>query len=151
MLTPQGPKLVEYNARFGDPECQVLMLRLESDLLELMLACAKGTLANAPAPVFSGEAALVVVMAAENYPETPKTGGAIAGLDQPGAMVFHAGTALQGDKLVASGGRVLGVAALGKDVAEAQAAAYRAVDGIDFPTGFCRRDIGWREIERGAS
>jgi phosphoribosylamine--glycine ligase len=148
MLTPEGPKLVEYNARFGDPECQVLMLRLESDLLELMLACAKGTLAEAPPPRFSKQAALIVVMAAANYPGTPKTGGAISKLEQDGAIVFHAGTALVGGKLVAGGGRVLGVAAPGKDVAAAQRAAYRAVDGIAFPTGFCRRDIGWREIAR---
>jgi phosphoribosylamine--glycine ligase len=148
MLTEEGPKLVEYNVRFGDPECQALMLRLESDLLEVMLACAKGELAEAAPPIFSADAALVVVMAAEGYPEAPRAGGRIAGLDQPGATIFHAGTALDKGKLVAAGGRVLGVAALGKTVAEAQRAAYQAVDGIDFPTGFCRRDIGWREIAR---
>jgi phosphoribosylamine--glycine ligase len=148
MLTEEGPKLVEYNVRFGDPECQVLMLRLESDLLELMLACAKGTLAEAAPPVFADEAALVVVMAARGYPDTPEKGGAVAGLDQKGAKIFHAGTARKGGKLVADGGRVLGVAALGKTVADAQRAAYRAVDAVDFPSGFCRRDIGWREIAR---
>jgi len=149
MLTDEGPKLVEYNVRFGDPECQVLMLRLESDLLELMLACARGELAEAGAPRFSADPALVVVMAAEGYPEAPRTGGRIAGLDRPGAKIFQAGTALDGKgKLVAAGGRVLGVAALGKTVAEAQRAAYAAIDGIEFPTGFCRRDIGWREIAR---
>jgi phosphoribosylamine--glycine ligase len=148
MLTGEGPKLVEYNVRFGDPECQALMLRLDSDLLALMLACAKGELAQASPPIFSDEAALVVVMAAKGYPGTPAKGGAITDLDQDGAMIFQAGTARKGGKLVADGGRVLGVAATGKTVAEAQRAAYRAIDGIDFPSGFCRRDIGWREIDR---
>jgi phosphoribosylamine--glycine ligase len=148
MLTEEGPKLVEYNVRFGDPECQVLMLRLDSDLLALMLACAKGALADAPPPRFTREAALVVVMAAKGYPGTPSKGGAISGLGQKGARIFQAGTAQKGGKLVADGGRVLGVAALGQTVAEAQRAAYRAIDGIAFPTGFCRRDIGWREIAR---
>jgi phosphoribosylamine--glycine ligase len=148
MLTDEGPKLVEYNVRFGDPECQALMLRLESDLLELMLACAKGELAQAEPPRFSDDSSLVVVMAAKGYPEAPRAGGRIAGLDQPAARIFHAGTALDKGKLVAAGGRVLGVAARGRTVAEAQRAAYEAVDGIDFPTGFSRRDIGWREIAR---
>jgi phosphoribosylamine--glycine ligase len=150
MLTPEGPKLVEYNVRFGDPECQALMLRLDSDLLALMLATAKGELAAADPPEFTDDAALVVVMAAKGYPGTPKTGGAIAGLDAKDAKIFHAGTALKGGKLVAAGGRVLGVAARGTSVKKAQAAAYHAVDGIDFPTGFCRRDIGWREVARAA-
>ena len=101
MLTPEGPKLVEYNVRFGDPECQALMLRLESDLLELMLATARGALAAAPPPIFSDEAALVVVVAAKGYPGTPEKGGAISGLDVAGAEVFHAGTALEGGRLVA--------------------------------------------------
>ncbi|HST37420.1 MAG TPA: phosphoribosylamine--glycine ligase [Allosphingosinicella sp.] len=148
MLTPQGPKLVEYNARFGDPECQALMLRLESDLLGLMLAAAKGDLDGAEPPRFADRASLVVVMAAKGYPGTPEKGGAISGLDQPGVKIFQAGTAAQGGTLVADGGRVLGVTALGKTVAAARAAAYRAVDGISFPGGFCRRDIGWREIAR---
>ncbi|HVQ07754.1 MAG TPA: phosphoribosylamine--glycine ligase [Allosphingosinicella sp.] len=150
MLTPEGPKLVEYNVRFGDPECQALMLRLESDLLGLMIATAKGALAAAPPPIFSDEAALVVVVAAKGYPGTPAKGGAISGLDVAGAKVFQAGTALDRGRLVAAGGRVLGIAARGASVAEAQRAAYRAVDAIAFPDGFCRRDIGWREIERGA-
>ena len=151
MLTEQGPKLIEYNARFGDPECQVLMSRLESDLLEYFIACDKGTLGEMPAPVFADNVALTVVMAANNYPATPQTGGAINGVDAAeatGARVFHAGTRLDDGQLVASGGRVLTVTATGKTVREAQAAAYAAVDKIDFPTGFCRRDIGWREIER---
>jgi phosphoribosylamine--glycine ligase len=151
MLTPTGPKLIEYNARFGDPECQVLMLRYQGDLLELMLAVAKGELAGQPAPVFADKTALTVVMAAKGYPGTPETGGAIAGIEQAeasGAKVFHAGTRMEGDTLVSSGGRVLNVTALGDTVKQAQAAAYAAVDAIDFPTGFCRRDIGWREVAR---
>ncbi len=148
MLTPDGPKLVEYNVRFGDPECQVLMARLESDLLDLMLATARGELAGAPPPVFSDDPALVVVVAAKGYPGAPAKGGAISGLDAAGALVFQAGTARVDGRLVASGGRVLGVTAAGPDVAAAQQAAYCAVDAIDFADGFCRRDIGWREIAR---
>ena len=148
MLTDEGPKLVEYNVRFGDPECQALMLRLDSDLLPLMLACAHGSLASAPLPAFSGDAAVVVVMAAQGYPGSAKKGGSVSALDQPGAIVFQAGTAVEKGALVAAGGRVLGVAARAESVAAAARAAYRAVDAIDFPTGFCRRDIGWREIAR---
>ncbi len=151
MLTDEGPKLVEYNVRFGDPECQVLMMRLESDLLELMLATARGTLGQAPAPVFSKEKALTVVMAAKGYPSEPQTGGAITGLDkaaESGAKIFHAGTAVEDGKLVASGGRVLNVTGRASTVPEAKAIAYQAVDSIGFRTGFCRRDIGWREIKR---
>jgi phosphoribosylamine---glycine ligase len=124
------------------------MVRLDSDLLALLLACAQGRLAEAAAPRFSDDAALVVVMAAKGYPGTPKKGGAILGLDQKRARIFQAGTARKGARLVADGGRVLGVAARGKSVAAAQRAAYRAVDGVHFPSGFCRRDIGWREIAR---
>ena len=151
MLTDEGPKLVEYNVRFGDPECQVLMMRLESDLLELMLATARGTLGQAPAPVFSKEKALTVVMAAKGYPSEPQTGGAITGLDkaaESGAKIFHAGTTVEDGKLVASGGRVLNVTARASTVPEAKAIAYQAVDSIGFRTGCCRRDIGWREIKR---
>ena len=153
MLTAEGPKLVEYNVRFGDPECQALMMRLDSDLLALMLATARGELEAAAPPAFGEQAALVVVIAAEGYPGPAKQGGAIAGIEAAeakGARVFHAGTERRGrgSQLVAAGGRVLGVAALGADVAGARRAAYRAVDVIDFPTGFCRRDIGWREVER---
>jgi phosphoribosylamine---glycine ligase len=155
MLTPEGPKLVEYNVRFGDPECQALMLRFEGDLAALMLAAAKGALDEAAPPRFSSDAALVVVMAASGYPGEVANGGAIAGLDAAeaaGAMVFQAGTALdENGRLVAAGGRVLGVAARGATVAEAQAVAYRGVDALDFQSGFCRRDIGWREIERSSS
>ena len=155
MLTADGPKLIEYNARFGDPECQVLMMRLESDLLALLLATATGTLAQCPAPVFAPQTALCVVMAARGYPGTPQTGGAIAGLEaaaKKGGTVFQAGTKILNDTLVSTGGRVLAVGALGADAAAAQAMAYSAVGAIAFPTGFCRRDIGWREVarERGA-
>ena len=151
MLTADGPKLIEYNARFGDPECQVLMMRLESDLLELLLATAEGRLAEAAPPIFSEQAALTVVMAANGYPGTPAKGGVIGGIaaaEASGAKLFHAGTALDGDALIANGGRVLSVTALGPTVAEARARAYAAVDAIDFPSGFCRRDIGWRELNR---
>lgn len=153
MLTAQGPKLIEYNARFGDPECQVLMLRFQGDLLAVMLAVAEGRLADLPEPAFSSDPALTVVMAAAGYPGTPKAGGAIAGIDAAeatGAVVFQAGTRQDGETLVASGGRVLAVTASAATVGEAQAAAYRAVDAIRFPDGFCRRDIGWREIAREA-
>jgi phosphoribosylamine--glycine ligase len=151
MLTRKGPQLIEYNARFGDPECQVLMMRLESDLLGLLLAVARGKLAEHPRPVFSKDAALTVVMAAEGYPDAPRKGGTIKGVAEAEgkeARIFHAGTALDGKTLVASGGRVLNVTALGKDVAEARRQAYKAVEMVDFPSGFYRNDIGWREIER---
>lgn len=150
MLTEDGPKLIEYNCRFGDPECQVLMMRLQDDLGELLLACAQNRLATIPRVHMAKRFALTVVMAADGYPGTPEKGGAIAlnDAESDGAKVFHAGTALADGKLVANGGRVLNVTALGSSVQEAQEAAYRAVDAIDFPTGFCRRDIGWREIAR---
>jgi len=150
MLTPDGPKLIEYNARFGDPECQVLMMRLEEDLLELLLSVAEGRLAMTP-PRLSDDVALTVVMAANGYPGTPQKGGAIHGIDAAqatGAKIFHAGTAMRNGTLVANGGRVLNVTARAASVTEARDAAYRAVDAIEFPTGFCRRDIGWREVER---
>jgi phosphoribosylamine---glycine ligase len=151
MLTNTGPKLIEYNCRFGDPECQVLMMRLESDLLDIMLATAEGRLGDVAGVDFAPDTALTVVMAARGYPGTPETGGAIAGIDAAeatGARVFHAGTRHADGAVVAAGGRVLAVTATGDSVGAAQAAAYRAVDAIDFPTGFCRRDIGWREVER---
>ncbi|GIX21061.1 phosphoribosylamine--glycine ligase [Erythrobacter cryptus] len=149
MLTAEGPKLIEYNVRFGDPECQVLMMRLESDLVALMLACAQGKLEDA-AIAWRNEAALTVVMAAKGYPGTPDKGGKIAldDAEADGAKVFHAGTAIKDGALVANGGRVLNVTALGRSVTEAQQRAYEAVDRISFPTGFCRRDIGWREVAR---
>ncbi len=150
MLTDEGPKLIEYNARFGDPECQVLMTRFEGDLAALMLAVATETLAQADAPIFSRQAALTIVMAAKGYPAVPEKGGVINIADVSGAKVFHAGTAELNGHLVASGGRVLNVTAIGHTVTEAQAAAYAAVDSIDFPGGFCRKDIGWREVAREA-
>ncbi|HEY0957680.1 MAG TPA: phosphoribosylamine--glycine ligase [Novosphingobium sp.] len=152
ILTREGPKLIEYNARFGDPECQVLMMRLESDLGELLLACAENRLGATEPPRFSADTALTVVMAGQGYPGTPKKGGRIDGIlaaEANGAKVFHAGTALGIDGvLTANGGRVLNVTARGKSVRTAQAAVYAAVDAISFPEGFCRRDIGWREAER---
>jgi phosphoribosylamine--glycine ligase len=150
MLTRDGPQLIEYNARFGDPECQVLMMRLESDLVELMQACAQGRLGEVAAPKLSDDFALTVVMAAEGYPGTPKKGGTIdlGEAEANGAKVFHAGTKLDGDTLTSSGGRVLNVTARGASATEAQANAYAAVDAIDFADGFCRRDIGQREVRR---
>ncbi len=148
MLTAEGPKLIEYNARFGDPECQVLMSRFEGDLAELLLAIAEGRLAEAEAPRFSADTALTIVMAAKGYPGTPEKGGAITLPAKADAKIFHAGTALKDGQLVANGGRVLNVTGRGATATEAQAKAYAAVDAIDFPTGFCRRDIGWREVAR---
>lgn len=151
MLTDAGPKLIEYNCRFGDPECQVLMMRYQGDLPKLLLAVATGRLAEADAPQFSDDTALTVVMAARGYPGTPSKGGAIHNLDAAeanGAKIFHAGTALDKGQLVAAGGRVLNVTATGASVGAAQARAYAAVDKVDFADGFCRRDIGWREVAR---
>ncbi|HKY82674.1 MAG TPA: phosphoribosylamine--glycine ligase [Sphingobium sp.] len=151
MLTDEGPKLIEYNARFGDPECQVLMTRFDGDLAALLLAVAEGTLGSQGPVTLAERAALTIVMAAKGYPGTPEKGGAIAGIEAAeagGARVFHAGTAAKDGALVAQGGRVLNVTATGATVSEAQAAAYKAVDAIDFPSGFCRRDIGWREVAR---
>jgi phosphoribosylamine--glycine ligase len=152
MLTAEGPKLIEYNARFGDPECQVLMMRLQSDLAAIMLACARGELAGVEAN-FADQTALTVVMAANGYPATPEKGGAIdlGSAEAEGAKVFHAGTALVEGALIANGGRVLNITATGASATEAQARAYAAVDAISFPTGFCRRDIGWREVAREKS
>jgi len=151
MLTPSGVQLIEYNCRFGDPECQVLMLRYQGDLVELLLATAENRLGTLPPPHFADDTALTVVVAAKGYPDTPVKGGAIGGIaaaEAEGAKVFQAGTALAEGQLVANGGRVLNVTARAASVAEAQAKAYRAVDAIDFADGFCRRDIGWREVER---
>jgi len=152
MLTREGPKLIEYNCRFGDPECQVLMMRLESDLGELLLATAENRLSALPPPAFSADTALTVVMAGNGYPGTPESGTPISGIEAAeatGARVFHAGTK-RGDEgvLVAHGGRVLNVTARGPAVGAAQAAAYGAVDALAAPGLFCRRDIGWREVER---
>ncbi|WP_297513588.1 phosphoribosylamine--glycine ligase [uncultured Caulobacter sp.] len=149
MLTPAGPKLVEYNARFGDPECQTLMLRLESDIVPLLLAAAKGELAAAQPPTWRDEAAICVVLAAEGYPDAPKTGGLITGAEAAvaPAVVFHAGTTRDAEgSLRASGGRVLNVCALGATLGEARDAAYAALGGISLEGGFYRRDIGWRAL-----
>ncbi len=152
MLTSEGPKLIEYNCRFGDPECQVLMMRYAGDLAATMLACAKGELASLgeDALAFDQKTALTVVMAAKGYPGTPAKGGAIDLADSQAAeaKVFHAGTALEDGRLVASGGRVLNVTAMGDSVTSAQAAAYSAAEKIHFPDGFCRTDIGYREVAR---
>ena len=152
MLTSEGPKLIEYNCRFGDPECQVLMMRLEDDLGEILLACAENRLSRVPPVRMSKDVALTVVMAANGYPGTPDKGGRIdlGQAEAQGAKVFHAGTALAAGDLVASGGRVLNVTATGPSVGEAAARAYAAVDAIDAPSLFCRRDIGWREVGREA-
>ena len=152
MVTAHGPKLVEYNARFGDPECQVLMLRLESDLVPYLHAAAKGELASLPAPVWRDEAAICVVLAAKGYPDDPQKGSVIRGADGPfgeGVAVFHAGTAKNaaGD-LVAAGGRVLNVCARGATVEQARERAYAAVAAIDWPEGFHRTDIAWRAVGR---
>ncbi len=150
MITDAGPKLIEYNVRFGDPECEVLMPRLTSDLVELIEATIDGRL-DTVTPRWRDEAALTVVMAAKGYPGKTETGTAIAGLDAAarldGVAVFHAGTkALPDGTLVANGGRVLAVTALAPTIAQAKARAYEAVDRIDWPGGFCRRDIGWRAV-----
>jgi len=149
ILTAKGPELIEYNARFGDPECQVLMLRLKDDLLVLLSAAADGQLAHMSAR-WRDEAALTVVMAAKGYPDAPQKGSVIKGLDRAGegVEIFHAGTAERDGSIVANGGRVLNVTAMGASVGEAQAKAYEAVDKLDWPEGFCRRDIGYRAVER---
>jgi phosphoribosylamine--glycine ligase len=149
MLTKSGPELIEYNVRFGDPETQVMMLRLKSDLLELMIAAREGRLAGHTVDL-APDAALNVVMAARGYPGTPEKGSVIAGIENaeaiPGVTVFHAGTAVKDGQLVANGGRVLNVAAMAGSVKEAQALAYKGVDALSWPGGFCRRDIGWRAV-----
>lgn len=149
MITQKGPELIEYNVRFGDPECQVLMMRLKSDLLPILYAAATGTLDQVSAK-WSDDPALTVVLASKGYPGAYDKATPIAALPQAGdgAKVFHAGTALQGGQLVATGGRVLNATARGATVAEAQAAAYRLVDAVKWANGFCRRDIGWRAISR---
>jgi len=150
MLTAAGPKLIEYNARFGDPETQVLMMRLKSDLLDLLLATATGDLAGRSAE-WDESTALTVVLASRGYPGSYQKGTEIRGaesLDSADIRVFHAGTRRDGERLLSNGGRVLNVTALGSSVEEAQARAYRAVDAIDWPDGFARRDIGWRAIAR---
>ena len=153
MLTADGPKLVEYNARFGDPECQVMMLRMESDIVPLLHAVATGSLGRHTVS-WKPAYALTVIMAAKGYPGHYEKGSEIKGadsLDSADLVVFHAGTKRDRARLLATGGRVLNVTALGTTVKEAQDRAYRGVDAIVWPEGFCRRDIGWRELARTAS
>ena len=151
MITKDGPQLIEYNVRFGDPECQVLMLRLMSDLVPALLAARDGQLKNFDLRWYP-DAALTVVMAAKGYPGNYKKDTRIEGLDAAaqigGVEIFHAGTKADGDHVLASGGRVLNICARGKTVRDAQSRAYAAVNLIKWPDGFCRRDIGWRAIER---
>ncbi|ABM45258.1 phosphoribosylamine-glycine ligase [Bartonella bacilliformis str. Heidi Mejia] len=151
MITSEGPKLIEFNVRFGDPECQVLMMRLEEDILPLLLAAAQGNLENRPI-LWSEKTALTVVMAANGYPNAPQKGSVIRNVDKVNTLsdvqVFHSGTALHNGELIANGGRVLNITAVGKTVSKAQKRAYEAVDCIDWPQGFVRRDIGWRAIAR---
>ena len=149
MITNKGPELIEYNVRFGDPECQVLMMRLKSDLLMLLHATATGTLDRVAAE-WQDETALTVVLASKGYPGSYEKNTPIRSLPtaSDGAKVFHAGTAIKDDQLVATGGRVLNATALGASVADAQAAAYALVDEVEWDNGFCRRDIGWRAIGR---
>ncbi len=153
MLTADGPRLVEYNARFGDPECQVMMMRLDSDLLDLLHAAATGSL-NGMEVRWKDAWALTVILATRGYPGSYGKGSQIRGLDtidDPQVQVFHAGTRRDGERLLAAGGRVLNVTALGTTVKDAYDRAYRSLDKIDWPEGFCRRDIGWREIHRSGN
>jgi len=151
MATSEGPKVVEFNARFGDPECQVLMMRFDGDIVPLLLACARGDLTKAPTPRFKEGTVICVVMAAKGYPDSPLEGSVIRGADQdfgPHVQVFHAGTKKRDDgTLTAAGGRVLNVCAYGADIAEARERAYEAIARIDWPGGFNRTDIGWRALE----
>jgi phosphoribosylamine--glycine ligase len=151
MITAEGPKLIEYNVRFGDPECQVLMLRLMSDILPALMAARDGVLKNFALRWYA-DAAVAVVMAAKGYPGGYAKGSVIAGLDDAeaidGVEIFHAGTRRDNGRILADGGRVLNVCALGRTVGEAQARAYAAVDRIVWPDGFCRRDIGSRAMAK---
>jgi phosphoribosylamine--glycine ligase len=152
MLTAAGPKLIEYNVRFGDPECEAIMPLIDGDLADLLLAVGTGRLADAPTPRLIGKHAVTIVVAARGYPGAPASGGLIREIEAAeqidGVTVFHAGTAFGENGLVAKGGRVLAVTAVAESFANARARAYRAVDQIDFADGFHRRDIGWRELAR---
>ena len=152
MLTGDGPKLIEYNVRFGDPECEAIAPLIDGDFASLLYAVATGRLGEIPAPKLTGQNAVTVIVAAKGYPGTPASGGAIRAIEAAeqveGVTVFHAGTGRSADGLVARGGRVLAVTAVADNFAEARARAYRAVDQIDFADGFHRRDIGWRELAR---
>ena len=151
MLTAEGPKLIEYNVRFGDPECEAILPRVEGDFAELLMAVASG--ADFETPELSDQSTMTVIVAAEGYPATPRRGGQIDGIEAAerieGVTVFHAGTARHGSgALLAGGGRVLAVTAISDTLANARARAYRGIDAIDYADGFHRRDIGWRELER---
>jgi phosphoribosylamine--glycine ligase len=150
MLTDAGPKLIEYNVRFGDPECEAIMPRIEGDFAKLLHDVATGV--QFEAPLLSDDSTMTVIIAAKGYPGTPAKGGVIGGLDAaeeiPGVTVFQAGTSIQDGRLAANGGRVLAVTACGRSIGEARDRAYEAVERIDFSDGFYRRDIGWRELER---
>jgi phosphoribosylamine--glycine ligase len=152
MLTTKGPQLIEYNVRFGDPECEAIMPLIDGDFAELLHAVADGQLADIGPPRLSGQHSMTVVLAARGYPGPPASGGPIRAIDAAeqveGVTVFHAGTALGDNGLMAKGGRVLAVTAVADTFANARARAYRAVDQIDFADGFHRRDIGWRELQR---
>ena len=154
MITVQGPKLIEFNVRFGDPECQVLMLRLKSDLVPALIAARDGVLKSFDLR-WHADVALAVVMAAKGYPGTYAKGSAIEGLDAAAAVegveIFHAGTKAEGGRILADGGRVLDVCALGRSVEAARERAYAAIEKIRWPQGFCRRDIGWRAVKRDAA
>ena len=149
MLTKDGPKLIEFNARFGDPETQVMLPRLQEDVLPLLMQCAKGNL-RSDAVKLSSSTAMTVVYAAKGYPENPQKGSTIRHVEKAEAMdhviVFHAGTKRDGDKLIANGGRVLNITGVGSTVREARDRAYAGLDLIEWPEGFCRRDIGWRAL-----
>jgi phosphoribosylamine--glycine ligase len=152
MLTADGPKLIEYNVRFGDPECEAIMPLIEGDFAELLYAVATGRLSEIGPPQLSKKHSMTVILAARGYPGTPAGGGLIREIEAAeqveGVTVFHAGTGIADGKLVAKGGRVLAVTAVADTFANARARAYRAVDQIDFADGFHRRDIGWRELAR---
>jgi phosphoribosylamine--glycine ligase len=154
MLTSDGPKLIEYNVRFGDPECEAIMPRVEGDFAELLNAVATGCLSQVE-PALSDSFAVTVILAARGYPGKPESGGFIRQIEAAeqveGVTVFHAGTAQSEAGLIATGGRVLAVTAIADTFANARARAYRAVDRVDFAGGFHRRDIGWREVERSGA
>jgi len=151
MITEDGPKVVEFNARFGDPECQCILPRLDSDLLPLLVACARETLADMSAAILSAQSCLTVVMATNGYPGSYTKGDEIRGIETANASieatVFHAGTKADGARILANGGRVLGVSAVGADINAARAHAYDAVGKIEWSGGFFRSDIGWRALK----
>ncbi len=152
MIEDGAPKLIEYNVRFGDPECQVLMLRLKSDLLPALIAAADGRLGGIELEWFDRACAVRgdgrPGLSRTPMPRAPRSTASRDAASDPGVEIFHAGTKRDGARILADGGRVLGVTARGRDIEEARARAYRAVDKIDWPEGFCRRDIGWRAMAR---